>query len=155
VLVHVAYLRLVGAEQSKDWHACGQFFAAAAQAMRRILVDSAPRKRRTKHGGGRHPVELDHEVPEPPNDRDALLALDEALTRLAAEDLEAARIVQLRYLAGHSIKEAAHLDQPRCDHDAPVRDNDGRAGARLSENVDGDGDATSPGRPLAGAGSSR
>jgi RNA polymerase sigma factor (TIGR02999 family) len=106
-LVHEAYLRLVDTEKAQQWNSRGHFFAAAAQAMRNILVDNARRKRRTKHGGGRHRVELDDEVPEPPNDRDALLALDEALTRLAAEDPEAARIVQLRYFAGLSVEEAA------------------------------------------------
>ena len=86
--VHVASLRLVDSEQSKDWHARGQFFAPAAQAMRKILGDSARRKRRTKHGGGRHRVELDDEVPKPPSALGALPALDEALTQLAPNDLD-------------------------------------------------------------------
>jgi hypothetical protein len=88
VQVHVAYLRVVDAEQSNDWHARGQFFAAGAQAMRNILGDSARRERRTKHRGGRHRVELDDEVPEPPSELGALPAFDEALTRLAPNDLD-------------------------------------------------------------------
>jgi RNA polymerase sigma factor (TIGR02999 family) len=135
VLVHAAYLRLVGADQSKDWHARGQFFAIAAQAMRKILVDSARRKRRTMAGGGRHRVELDDDVPEPSSDRGARPALDEALTRLAAEDTEAAGVVEFRSFAGLSVEEAARLDRHRRPHDAPVRDNDGRAGAPAGQKV--------------------
>jgi hypothetical protein len=88
VQVHVASLRLVGAEQSQDWHARGQSLAAAAQVMRKILGDSAQRKRRTEHAGGRHRVDLDDEVPEPPSALGALPALDEALTQLAPNDLD-------------------------------------------------------------------
>ncbi|HYT87856.1 MAG TPA: ECF-type sigma factor [Gemmataceae bacterium] len=106
-LVHEAYLRLVDAEKAQHWNSRGHFFAAAAQAMRNILVDNARRRRRTKHGGGRHRVALDEALPAPPDDADELLALDEALSRLAAEDPEAARIVQLRYFAGLSVEEAA------------------------------------------------
>jgi hypothetical protein len=75
--------------------------------MRKNLVDSAQRKRRTKHGGGRHRVEVDDEVPEPPSSLGALPALDEALTRLAAEDTEAAGIVVFRSSTGLSVEEAA------------------------------------------------
>jgi RNA polymerase sigma factor (TIGR02999 family) len=106
-LVHEAYLRLVDVEKTPHWNSRGHFFAAAAQAMRNILVDNARRKRREKHGGGRHRVTLDEALPAPPNDADDLLALDEALSRLAAEDPEAARIVHLRYFAGLSVEEAA------------------------------------------------
>jgi RNA polymerase sigma factor (TIGR02999 family) len=106
-LVHEAYLRLVGNGAEPHWNGRGHFFAAAAQAMRNILVDSARRKRRPKHGGGRHRVTLDEAVAAPPDDADGLLALDEALSQLAAEDPEAARIVQLRYFAGLSVEEAA------------------------------------------------
>jgi RNA polymerase sigma factor (TIGR02999 family) len=106
-LVHEAYLRLVGTGAEPHWNGRGHFFAAAAQAMRNILVDSARRKRRAKHGGGRHRVTLDEALPAPPDDADGLLALDEALSRLAAEDPEAGRIVQLRYFAGLSVEEAA------------------------------------------------
>jgi RNA polymerase sigma factor (TIGR02999 family) len=94
-LVHEAYLRLVG-EQHFDGR--GHFFAAAAEAMRRILVEAARRKGRVRHGGGLRRVEpADHAAPEPD---DELLALDEALTRLAAEDAVAARVVELRQFAG-------------------------------------------------------
>jgi len=106
-LVHEAYLRLVGDGAEPHWNGRGHFFAAAAQAMRNILVDRARRKRRPKHGGGRHRVTLDEALPAPPDDADGLLALDEALSRLAAEDPEAGRIVQLRYFAGLSVEEAA------------------------------------------------
>jgi len=106
-LVHEAYLRLVGNGAEPHFNGRGHFFAAAAQAMRNILVDSARRKRRPKHGGGRHRVTLDETLPAAPDDADGLLALDEALSRLAAEDPEAARIVQLRYFAGLSVEEAA------------------------------------------------
>jgi RNA polymerase sigma factor (TIGR02999 family) len=106
-LVHEAYLRLVDTEMVQHWNSRGHFFAAAAQAMRNILVDNARRKQREKHGGGRHREALDENMPAPPDDAEDLLALDEALCRLAAEDAEAARIVQLRYYAGLSIEEAA------------------------------------------------
>jgi RNA polymerase sigma factor (TIGR02999 family) len=106
-LVHEAYLRLVGDGAEPHWNGRGHFFAAAAQAMRNILVDNARRKRRPKHGGGRRRVTLDEALPAPPDDAGGLLALDEALSRLAAEDPEAARIVQLRYFAGLSVEEAA------------------------------------------------
>ena len=106
-LVHEAYLRLVGGHSEPHWNGRGHFFAAAAEAMRHILVDNARRKRRAKHGGGRHRVPLDDVVPAPPAAADDLLALDEALTRLAAEDPEAARLVQVRYFAGLSVEEAA------------------------------------------------
>src|ERR1700693_6105733 len=99
-LVHEAYLRLVDVKEAQHWNSRAHFFAAAAQAMRNILVDSARRKQRNKHGGGRQRVALDEALPAPPDDADQLLALDEALSRLAAEDPEAARIVHLRYYAG-------------------------------------------------------
>jgi RNA polymerase sigma factor (TIGR02999 family) len=106
-LVHEAYLRLVGDVAEPHWSSRGHFFAAAAQAMRNILVDNARRKRRSKHGGGRLRVTLDEALPAPAQGADGLLALDEALSRLAAEDPEAARLVQLRYFAGLSVEEAA------------------------------------------------
>jgi RNA polymerase sigma factor (TIGR02999 family) len=99
-LVHEAYLRLVGPADATRWENRGHFFAAAAEAMRRILVDAARRKRREKHGGDRHRVGLDA-VPAPdPDSRDDLVALDAALTRLAAEDPQAARLVELRHFGG-------------------------------------------------------
>jgi RNA polymerase sigma factor (TIGR02999 family) len=103
-LVHEAYLRLVGGQQFANR---GHFFAAAAEAMRRILVDNARRKHRLKRGGGQGRVplkELDVAAPESSED---LLALDEALTGLAAADAEAAELVKLRYFAGLTIPQAA------------------------------------------------
>ena len=106
-LVHEAYLRLVDAEGPRSWESRGQFFAAAAEAMRRILIDSARRKRRPKHGGDRNRVDLDDagDVIESPVDD--LLALDQALEKLASEDRISAELVKLRYFAGLSIDEAA------------------------------------------------
>jgi RNA polymerase sigma factor (TIGR02999 family) len=106
-LVHEAYLRLVDDEDAHRWNSRGHFFAAAAEAMRHILVDNARRKRRVKHGGGRQRVPLNDAVPALPEEADGLLALDEALTRLATEDPEAAQLVQIRYFAGLSVEEAA------------------------------------------------
>ena len=106
-LVHEAYLRLVGGHSEPHWNGRGHFLAAAAEAMRHILVDNARRKRCAKHGGGRQRVPLDDAVSAPPASADDLLALDEALTRLAADDPEAAQLVQLRYFAGLSVEEAA------------------------------------------------
>ena len=106
-LVHEAYLRLVGQGTGPHWDGRAHFFAAAAQAMRRILVDNARRKRRVKHGGGRHRVDLaDHDPPAPSAD-DRLLALDEALTKLAGEDPVAARVVELRHFAGLGHEQVA------------------------------------------------
>lgn len=107
-LVHEAYLRLVDHErQDAPWDGRRHFFAAAAEAMRRILVERARRKSRVRHGGGRQRVELNDQaftiLPEP----DELLALDEALTRLAGEDPEAANLVSLRFYGGLSVEEAA------------------------------------------------
>ncbi len=106
-LVHEAYLRLVGNQQANQWDGRRHFFAAAAEAMRRILVENARRKSRIKHGGdlNRVPVEDAALVSVPTSD--VLLALDEALTRFAAQEPEAAKIVELRYFAGLSIDEAA------------------------------------------------
>jgi RNA polymerase sigma factor (TIGR02999 family) len=106
-LVHEVYLRLVGPADSKRWKDRGHFFAAAAEAMRHILVDRARRKRRPKHGGGRQRVELDDGMPAPPAAEHDLLALDHALTLLTAADPEAAQVVQLRYFAGLSVEQAA------------------------------------------------
>jgi RNA polymerase sigma factor (TIGR02999 family) len=111
-LVHEAYLRLVasGGRQPPEVQGFNgrlHFFAAAADAMRHILVDNARHKRRARHGGGRRRVELDEAVPAPPARADDLLALDEALDKLAAGDPEAAAVVKLRYFAGLSVDEAA------------------------------------------------
>jgi RNA polymerase sigma factor (TIGR02999 family) len=105
-LVHEAYLRLVGDQQ---FNGRGHFFAACAEAMRRILVENARRKAAEKHGGDRQRVSLEAaEVGYIPAD-DELLAIDEALTRLAEEDSTAARLIQLRYFAGLSVEEAAEV----------------------------------------------
>jgi RNA polymerase sigma factor (TIGR02999 family) len=109
-LVHEAYLRLVaaprGPQDDPSWDSRGHFFAAAAEAMRRILVDNARRKHAAKRGGGagRVPLEEFHRVTESPQD---LLDLDDALTRFAAEEPDKARLVQLRFFAGLSTPEAA------------------------------------------------
>jgi RNA polymerase sigma factor (TIGR02999 family) len=106
-LVHEAYLRLVGAADEQCWNNRGHFFAAASEAIRRILVESARRKSRVKHGGDLQRVEIDAEdVPVRPQPEE-ILALDEALTRLAAEDPEAARVVNLHFFAGLPIEQAA------------------------------------------------
>jgi RNA polymerase sigma factor (TIGR02999 family) len=105
-LVHEAYLRLVDAKLAPHWNSRGHFYAAAAQAMRNILVDNARRKGRKKHGGDRQRVTLDESCAET-DETEGLLALDEALSQLAEQDQEAAQIVQLRYFAGLSIEEAA------------------------------------------------
>jgi RNA polymerase sigma factor (TIGR02999 family) len=106
-LVHEAYLRLVGAADEPCWNSRGHFFGAASQAMRRILVESARRKGRVKHGGGLQRADVDAvDVPVRPPPEE-ILALDEALTRLGAEDPDAARVVDLHFFAGLSIEEAA------------------------------------------------
>ena len=106
-LVHEAYLRLVGPSERPDWHGRGQFFSAAAEAMRRILVERARRRGRERHGGGRARVDLDAAAPAAPGPADEVLAVDDALERLAAADPQAAELVKLRYFAGLSIPDAA------------------------------------------------
>jgi RNA polymerase sigma factor (TIGR02999 family) len=105
-LVHEAYLRLVGGGAEVQWDGRGHFFAAAAEAMRRILIDNARRKQTAKHGGGRRRVPLE-EAPGSGENPDGLLALDEALTRFAAEEPAKAELVKLRFFAGLSTREAA------------------------------------------------
>jgi RNA polymerase sigma factor (TIGR02999 family) len=108
-LVHEAYLRLVGDAPERPWDGRGHFFAAAAEAMRRILVDNARRKRSLKRSGGRLRQDLDEaRLPAPPP-RDDLLALDEALHKLAAKDKAKAELVQLRYFAGLTQEQAARV----------------------------------------------
>lgn len=106
-LVHEAYLRLVGADPKQSWDSRNHFFAAAAEAMRRILVENARRKRGVKHGGDRHRQPLDPDCIAAPEVADDLLALDEALTRLAATEPKVAELVKLRYFAGLTIPQAA------------------------------------------------
>jgi RNA polymerase sigma factor (TIGR02999 family) len=105
-LVHEAYLRLVDNDPAQPWNSRGHFFAAAAAAMRRILVDNARRKRSLKRGGDRARLDCD-ELPLAAEPREDLLALDAALDKLATTDRVAADLVQLRYFAGLTLPEAA------------------------------------------------
>ena len=106
-LVHEAYLRLLDGEHVDDWNSRGHFFAAAAEAMRRILVDNARRKRRPKHGGDQKRLALDS-IALPVEDRfHDLLDLDAALTRFATQEPLKAELVKLRYFAGLSVEETA------------------------------------------------
>jgi RNA polymerase sigma factor (TIGR02999 family) len=109
-LVHEAYLRLVDVEKAQHWDSRGHFFAAAAEAMRRILIDQARHKQSQKRGGSRRRVELDAgaqlAAPEEHAEED-LLALDEALQQFESEDPPKARLVKLRYFAGLSLADAA------------------------------------------------
>ena len=106
-LVHEAYLRLVDVDKAPHWNSRRHFFAAAAEAMRRILVEQARRKKRARHGGGRQRVPLNEAEPTYHDNADELLAIHEALDRLATEDPEAAQLVQLRYFGGLSVEQAA------------------------------------------------
>jgi RNA polymerase sigma factor (TIGR02999 family) len=106
-LVHEAYLRQVDVELARPWNSRGHFFAAAAEAMRRILVDGARRKQADKHGGDRLRVDLPDDLAVSDARSDDLVALDEALSRLERHDPDAARLVKLRYFAGLSHQEAA------------------------------------------------
>jgi len=108
-LVHDAYLRLVDVEKVHHWHSRGHFFAAAAEAIRRILVENARKKGRVRHGGGRKRVDLEQAISLAEDSGDALLSLDEALTRFAVLEPAKAELVKLRYFAGYSIDEAADL----------------------------------------------
>jgi len=106
-LVHEAYLRLVGPGPDRGWKDRAHFFAAAAEAMRRILVDHARHKKSLKQGGGRARAELREDAVAGPEATDEVLAVDEALAGLAATDPRAADLVKLRYFAGLSVDEAA------------------------------------------------
>jgi RNA polymerase sigma factor (TIGR02999 family) len=108
-LVHEAYLRLVGGESSPQWSGRGHFFVAAAEAMRRILIENARRKQRLKHGGAQQRIDLDSQCvvgAEPSVD---VLALDMALDKLAASDPDKAQVVKLRFFAGLTMPEVAAL----------------------------------------------
>jgi RNA polymerase sigma factor (TIGR02999 family) len=108
-LVHEAYLRLVDAKQAQHWKSRGHFFAAAAEAMRRILVERARHKGRIQHGGGRRRVLLlDADAVAPTEDEQVML-LDEALARLAAARPQGAELVKLRFFAGLTLEEIAPL----------------------------------------------
>ena len=106
-LVHEAYLRLIGAPNGDQWDHRGHFFAAAAEAMRRILVDRARRKAAARHGGELTRIELEPDLAAAPEIQEDLVALDEALNRLAAEYPVHAELVKLRYFGGLNLADAA------------------------------------------------
>jgi RNA polymerase sigma factor (TIGR02999 family) len=106
-LVHEAYIRLVDVDNAQSWNSRGHFFAAAAEAMRRILVDHARRKQRPKHGGDRQRVELDEACCLADDQAEQVLLVNEAMAKLALESPEKAELVKLRYFAGMSVHEAA------------------------------------------------
>lgn len=108
-LVHDAYLRLVSAERAEHWDSRGHFFAAAAEAIRRILVENARKKRRIRHGGGGKRVDLEQTLSMAEEPSDGVLALHEALIKFAELEPAKAELVKLRYFAGCSIDEAADL----------------------------------------------
>src|SRR5262245_60918569 len=108
-LVHEAYLRLVDVDRAQHWNSRRHFYAAAAEAMRRILVERARARGSHKRGGGRERLDLDDLAVASPERPDNLLALDEALTRLAAVEPQAAELVRLRYFAGQTMSAAAEL----------------------------------------------
>lgn len=106
-LVHEAYLRLVGANQVQQWNSRGHFFAAAAEAMRRILINRARDKQRLKRGGGRKRIDWSELTSADEADDEELLALDEALEQLAGNDPSCSELVKLRFFAGLTADEAA------------------------------------------------
>jgi len=108
-LVHEAYLRLVGVREAQRWESRGHFFAAASEAMRRILVENARRKRSLKSGGEFARIDLTAMVQEPDNSQIDLIALDEALAELEAAHPEKARIIKLRFFAGLSLEETSDI----------------------------------------------
>jgi RNA polymerase sigma factor (TIGR02999 family) len=108
-LVHEAYVRLVDVEKAQQWNSRGHFFGAAAEAMRRILVENARRRAREKHGGDRIREELAASEIAAPEVAGDLLALDEALEGLAQHDPQSAELVKLRYFAGLTIPQAAEI----------------------------------------------
>jgi RNA polymerase sigma factor (TIGR02999 family) len=109
-LVHEAYLRLVGEDdRGQAWDGRGHFFAAAAEAMRRILIDNARRKAAVKHGGQARRVELDENLAVGEHPHHELLALDEALAEFEQHDQQAAQLVKLRYFAGLTHQQAAEM----------------------------------------------
>ena len=106
-LVHEAYLRLVGGEQVKDWNGCGHFFAAAAEAMRRILINRARDKGRQKRGGSFQRVDLDRVLVADEASDEQLVAIDDALQELARRNGPCAELVRLRFFTGLTLDEAA------------------------------------------------
>ena len=108
-LVHEAYVRLVDVEKAQHWNTRGHFFAAAAEAMRRILVQNARRRGRLKHGGAHSRLDMNNLEIAAPERSEELLALDEALQQLATADPQAAELVKLRFFAGCTIPQAAEV----------------------------------------------
>ncbi|MFL5240709.1 MAG: ECF-type sigma factor [Gemmataceae bacterium] len=108
-LVHEAYLRLVGPADDRRWEDRGHFFAAAAEAMRRILVEAARRKKRVRHCGGLRRVELPADGPAIAGSLEDVVAINEALEKLASVDAHSAELVKLHYFAGLTIDQAAHV----------------------------------------------
>lgn len=109
-LVHEAFIRLVGSEDAQQWAGRNHFLAAAAEAMRRILIENARRRSRKKRGGDMVRIQLnDEDAILPDGSTDALLALDDALTKLSQQDEESSRLVELRYFAGLSVTETAKV----------------------------------------------
>ena len=106
-LVHEAYLRLVGPRETVEWNGRGHFFGAAAEAMRRILIENARRKKRIKHGEGRQPVSIDQIDVADDAQSDQLIALDAGLRCLESEMPEVAQVVKLRYFGGLTVEQAA------------------------------------------------
>ncbi len=108
-LVHEAYVRLVDAETAQHWESRGHFFSAAAEAMRRILVDHARKKQALKRGGENEKFSLGDEIPSLPADPDLLIDLDEAISRLENEDSQSAELLKLLLFAGPSVVEAGRM----------------------------------------------
>jgi RNA polymerase sigma factor (TIGR02999 family) len=108
-LVHEAYLRLLGSDRDQHWDSRGHFFAAAAEAMRRILIESARRKKRDKHGGDRERVEIEMDLLPTRMSSEELVALDEALEKLKDHDPVKAQLVTLRYFGGLTIEQASEV----------------------------------------------
>ena len=108
-LVHEAYIRLVDVEKAQNWDSRGHFFAAAAEAMRRILVNNARRKASSRRGGDYERIDLAEIAEQSSNDQVNLLALDEALKRLEAEQPDKAEVVKLRFFAGCTVEETAQI----------------------------------------------
>jgi len=106
-LVHEAYLRLVDVEKAQHWHSRGHFFSAAAEAMRRILVENARRKGRAKHGGEHVRVDFEKNEPQTSSSHDLVLAVDQSLGALDEQNAQAAQLVKLRYFAGLTLPQAA------------------------------------------------
>ncbi len=106
-LVHEAYVRLVDVEKAQHWDSRGHFFSAAAEAMRRILVENARRKRRAKHGGEHARVDFDENEPPAAKSDDLVLAVDQSLDGLTQQNAQVAELVKLRYFAGLTLPQAA------------------------------------------------